>query len=332
MNINILAYNIPQNKITNLKNNNFIYDEIFSKEIKTYLEKNNIKWICKEDKDYHFKFHKIYSAPYIIFYKWNLDLLNKNIIWIVWPRRPTNYAIDFLNNFFEKISWAKWIVTISWMAPGVDALTHNLSIKYQIPTIAILGWWFDYFLKNKKKQINQILENNGLIISEFKIFQKPEKYTFPQRNRIIAWLSDILIVPEAWEKSGSLITVDFALKMKKEIFGLPNNITALNSKWINKYICENKIKGIYDLDVFIKYLNKKFNLFSEEEIKKSNIKNFNINNEEKIILENIKNWINDLTKLNIKTNIEIWKLMVILTNLEIKWLIKDIWWEYKLNI
>jgi len=234
MNIKILAYNLKENTISKLKSNNYITDNKKFEKIQDYLKTHNIQWICAEDSAYHFKFNQIYSPPYIIYYKGNLNLLNQHIIGIVWPRRPSSYAINFLEQFFEKLKWAKWIVSISWMAPGIDSLAHNLSIKYNIPTIAILGWWFEYFLKYKKEQIEKIIDNWWLVISEFKLNQKPEKYTFPQRNRIIAWLSSILIVPEAGQKSGSLITVDFALKMNKEIYWLPNQIFSSNSKGINQ--------------------------------------------------------------------------------------------------
>lgn len=94
-----------------------------------------------------------------------------------------------------------------------------------------------YPLENKKV-FERILENNGTIVSEFKLGTKPEKYNFPKRNRIISGLSQKVVVVEAEENSGSLITADFALEQGKDIFAVPGNINSRNSVGTNKLIFE----------------------------------------------------------------------------------------------
>lgn len=122
------------------------------------------------------------------------------------------------------------VVTVSGLADGIDMLAHTESIKQGVPTIAVLGGGLHHFLKTKQSIIDDIISYGGLVISEFKLLSKPSAFTFPQRNRIIAGLSDLLFLPEGSISSGSLITVDFALSAHKPVFATPNQIRSTSSQ------------------------------------------------------------------------------------------------------
>ena len=92
--------------------------------------------------------------------------------------------------------------------------------------------------KDNEILVQKIINKGGVVLSEYNFGTKPEKKNFPQRNRIISGLSDGVLVVEAKEKSGSLITVDFALEQGKEVYAIPGNITSLNSVGTNKIIKE----------------------------------------------------------------------------------------------
>ncbi len=206
-------------------------------EIKHLLEKYPIKAL---ETPLPTRFINIRPAPKLLYFVGNLEILHSKIIWIVGPRKPSSEWKQIIQKIFEILKDYK-ITTISGLAPGIDNLTHTFSIKYQIPTIAVLGWGIWFFLKSKNRElINQILQNNWLIISEFKLFAQPAKYTFPQRNRIIAGLSDILFLPQASLKSGSLITAEFAHKFKKDIYCTPGSIFDKNFEGTNELIKNNK--------------------------------------------------------------------------------------------
>ncbi len=186
------------------------------------------------------KFASIRPAPKLLYFVGNLQILNQKIIWIVGPRKPSAEWKQIVQKLFEILKDYQ-LTTISGLAPGIDNLTHTLSIKYKIPTIAVLGWGIGFFLKSTNRDIiNQILKNNGLIISEFKLFAQPAKYTFPQRNRIIAGLADILFLPQASLNSGSLITAEFAHKFKKDIYCAPGGIFDKNFEGTNELIKNRK--------------------------------------------------------------------------------------------
>jgi len=214
-------------KLSEVNINN--YDKEVIKSFFNWCEKHNIKSLFKEN----IKWKSINHIPYLIYYKWNIKLLDKKIIGIVWPRDCSNYAKSILEKFFEEIKWySDQIVTISGMADGIDKLCHTLSIKYNIPTIAILWWWLWHYINSKDRHFIKDIEKNWwLIISEFKIKFKPTNWSFPKRNRIIAWFSDILFVPQAKKKSGTLITVDFAHKYEIPIYSCFSHIFDKNGNW-----------------------------------------------------------------------------------------------------
>lgn len=308
-------------KISDLKNWNFSTNYDIDK-IKNTFQQEEIDFMIEWNSNYHYRFQSIVSKPYIVYYRWNIELLNQNILAIVWPRQPSQYSIELMQSLFQELRW-KQIVTISWLAKWVDQLCHNLSIENNIPTIAVL-WWgiLNYMNWPDKYLIDKICANWWAVLSEFKVNMEPTNYTFPQRNRLIAWLADNIFLPEAWVKSWSLITVDFGLKMSKPIYGIPWNIWSAYSYWLNQYISEKKIEAVYDINLFVQqiYWTKNY---------KQNIK-IELNEQE----QEIYKLFTAQESMSIEKLIEIsWKeiqdIMGILTNLELKWVIKQTSiWEY----
>jgi DNA processing protein len=134
----------------------------------------------------------------------------------------------------------------------VDMACHRLSLEKNIPTIVVLWWWLRYLWQAGRHAFFQkVIDAGWLILSEFKLDMKPTNYSFPQRNRIVAWLADVVCVPEAREGSGSLITVDFALGMKKPIYGAPNSILSTQSAGLFPYLASGEVKLLYDMDLVL---------------------------------------------------------------------------------
>jgi DNA processing protein len=237
-----ILYSASDIKISQLKELN-VEDTLLSDADRNMYEKaqkrcqdHSVFVSTQDDSDHHFKFSLIYSSPYVVYALWNRELLHSNILAIVWPRKYSPYATQVMEALFSSLVNYD-LVTISWLADGVDKMCHELSIKNHIPTIAILWWWLKYYLESKDRElIQKIVANGGLVLSEFKLNSRPERYTFPQRNRIVAGLSDMVFLPEASEKSGSLITVDFARQMHKDVYGVPNTMFSSTSQWLHQYM------------------------------------------------------------------------------------------------
>ncbi len=291
-----------------------------TKDLEEFINKYNIKWFTQADTDYHFKFHSVKSKPQIMYYMGNLDVLNKKLLGVVWPRLPTEYGRTVTTQLLEHARNHE-LSTISGLADGIDSLCCEWSIQNNIPTIAVLWGWFQFFLKTKYRIIEKIIWHGWLVFSEFKIWYKPAPYTFPQRNRIIAGLSDLLFLPEAAESSGSLITVDFAIQSHKPIFATPNSIFSPSSTGINKRISEWLIQAVWDLKKFIQT-----NFQVQYDDSKSNSKKIEnwlpLNDVSQQILELLSQYKTmDLALLLSKTDLDIVWLSTLLSILEIQWYI-----------
>ncbi len=223
---------------------------ITTDKLSRWLDDNHVQYQVDGMSAFHFKFHFIRSKPYVIYYQWNISLLDKQLLAIVWPRRKSSYADRVLSDLFAHLDGHD-LATISWMAPWVDMLCHKLSIEKNIPTIAVLWWWLAHFLKKQSPIIEQIVANGGLVLSEFPLNKAPTHYTFPQRNRIIAGLADRVFLPEAAQWSGSLITVDFACKMNKPVYGTPSGIYSPPSMGLNEKIGRGDVKAVWDIKSFV---------------------------------------------------------------------------------
>lgn len=224
-------------KIIDKNTRNMVY-----KHIKCMIE-NNIDIINISDKIYPQKLKEIYDPPISLYIKGNKKILNKKSIAIIGSREASDYGKNVAKYLAYNLSKSN-INIVSGMARGIDSYAHFGSIYVKEEkeignTIAVVANGLDtiYPLENKKL-VEYIIESNGTIISEYPLGTKPDKMNFPARNRIISGISDGIIVVEAKEKSGTLITVDFALEQGRDVFAVPGNITSINSIGTNKLIKE----------------------------------------------------------------------------------------------
>lgn len=214
-----------------------------------YMDKNNIKYmVC----DWLQKVQWIKNPDiWWLYVRWDISLLLKPLISIVWPRKMSQYGSRVLGNLFSEMKFYD-IATVSWWAQWTDELVHILSLSYAIPTIVVLWWWIWWYKNTWKVHfLQKIVDQWWLIISEYTIFESPKKYTFPQRNRIIAWLGDIIFLPEAGLASGSLITVDRGIEYEKMIYAPMQDIFLPTSAGTNEYISQWKITPLASLQWFL---------------------------------------------------------------------------------
>ena len=227
------------------------YDNHKYTKLQERIEIHKVQAMMLSDTDVHYKIPSIRPRVQMFYYIGDIWLLNQKILGIVGPRKMSSYGKQVLEKLFSSAG-AYDIVTISGLAEGVDQLCHKLSHENNIPTIAVLGWGLGRYLKRQERtMIEQIVATGGLVISEYKLWEKPTHYTFPQRNRLIAGLSDVVFLPEAGAKSGSLITVDYAIAMKKPVYATPNSIFSPTSAGILDYIENGLVKSILVLNKFL---------------------------------------------------------------------------------
>jgi len=210
--------------------------------------------------DFHIQeFEALKKYPKEIFYIGNLDLLLRKKISIVGSRDPSQYTKQYIYILAQKLA-NRGIVIVSGGAMGVDGIVHSAAGSDN--TIMVAGTGLD--IRYPKINLNLIksIEQNGLVISQFPPNTKSTRYNFPIRNELVVALGDILIVAQADLKSGTTRSIEYALKMGKEIYVLPHRLG--ESEATNRLLEEGKAKAIYNIDSFVeKYavtLKKKSNI------------------------------------------------------------------------
>lgn len=184
---------------------------------------------------YPTRLSEIYDPPVMLYVRGNRELLATNLLAVVGTRNYTSYGKMVVNEIVPDLV-AHGVCVVSGMALGIDTFAHYETLKSNGSTIAVLGSGVDVVAPVQNQRLYEELVNHGLLVSEFPLGLQPTRYTFPQRNRIIAGLSDGVIVIEADEDSGSLITADFALEYGRFVGSVPGSIFSQGSKGANKLI------------------------------------------------------------------------------------------------
>lgn len=181
---------------------------------------------------------KIGKVTKSIYYRgiWDENIFKRSIA-IVGSRSMTRYGKEAVDKFVSAFV-AEGVTTISGFMYGVDTEVHQKTVDYGGRTVAVFGCGLDViYPPENEKLYGQILENKGLVISEYEPFAKPHLWKFPQRNKIVAGLANLgVLVIEAGEKSGSLITAKLAKKMGKKVYAVPGSITSSVSVGTNNLI------------------------------------------------------------------------------------------------
>ena len=206
------------------------------------MEKYKIDIISIEDKEYPLNLVTIYNPPICLYIKGNEQIFKNKSIGIIGCRECSEYGKEIAQKFSYNLALNK-INIVSGLARGIDSEAHWGATYCKGLTTAVLGNGLDMIYPKENYYLaEKILKNNGAIISEYPIGTAPEKINFPARNRIISGISDGLLVVEAKKKSGTLITVDFALEQGKEVFIVPRKHKFLKfrgDKWSDKTGREN---------------------------------------------------------------------------------------------
>lgn len=214
-----------------------------SKMFYSDLIKRKIKWSLVTDEDYPSKLFSIPDPPTIIYYLGNLPKEDCISVAIIGARQCSDYGYKCATLFSECLSEAG-VQIISGMARGVDGVSQRKAIETGGSTFGILGNGVDIVYPKENDDIFADICENGGLISEYEPGIPADKRHFPARNRIISALSDVILVIEAREKSGTLITVNQALEQGKEVYAVPGKITDNLSSGCNMLISEGAAAAI----------------------------------------------------------------------------------------
>lgn len=200
-----------------------------------YLKKHRIEFVTMLDTSYPNKLRDIYDPPFLLYYKGKALADNKKIISVVGARECTVYGKE-ISKYLAGALAKEGIIIVSGLARGIDSYAHMGALSVEGITYGIMGCGIDICYPVENINLYMDIQIKGGIISEYGPGSKPLAYHFPMRNRIISALSDGILVIEAREKSGSLITVDMGLDQGKNIYAVPGRITDKLSEGCNNLI------------------------------------------------------------------------------------------------
>ncbi|WP_421751171.1 DNA-processing protein DprA [Croceimicrobium sp.] len=225
---------------------------------KQLSEADNKGWAVHyfEDKAYPRRMRHCEDAPVVLFQKGHTPLNAKRCISIVGTRNMTDYGRDFLHQFLEEAQSLNLLI-FSGLAYGVDACAHRKALDNGIVNCAVLAHGLDrIYPALHRKLATEIVEAGGSWLSEFPTGTNPDRENFPKRNRIIAAMSDAVIVVEAARKGGALITAEFANQYNRDVFALPGRIHDPHSEGCNLLIKSHRaylLEGARDLSYIMRW-------------------------------------------------------------------------------
>ncbi|MFD1888394.1 DNA-processing protein DprA [Paenibacillus wenxiniae] len=188
-----------------------------------------IEIITIMDDTYPLLMKEIVQPPWVLYLRGRHQLLHSFCIGMVGTRVPTAYGRRVAELLVQGLT-DRGITIVSGLARGIDSACHEATLQANGQTIAVLGTGVDVIYPLENRLLYERICDCGLILSEYPLGTRPSPGTFPQRNRIIAGLSHGSIVVEADERSGSLITTDFAMESNRDVFAVPGPITSPKSK------------------------------------------------------------------------------------------------------
>lgn len=284
------------------------------------LEDKGIRVLTFLDDDYPAPLNNIHDSPSTLYYQGEFKDEDRIAIAIVGARKSTAYGRWVCEKFTKELV-DLGITIVSGLALGIDSIAHKTALKYDGRTIGVLGNGLDVrYPKNNIYLYDEIIKN-GLVLTEFSIGTQPLAYNFPKRNRIISGLSLGVIVIEAKERSGSLITAHHALEQGKDVFAVPGNINSIYSGGTNKLIRDGAIP-LLDIDDIldeIYELKQRTLIHNDKEIDYSDLGEIEI-----MIVELLKEGPLHCDLIVHKTGLGISVVISALTILELKGVIKEL--------
>ena len=312
-----------------IKNYNKIEDVIsYTQFSQMYAEINNvdsyinsilnkgIKIITKFSSNYPEKLKNLEDNPAVLYCMGDIKLLNyEDTISIVGTRKPSNYGKEVTEMFSSELTKNNFLI-ISGLADGVDTIAHKACLKNNGKTIAVVAGGLDNIYPSGNLNLFKEIIKTGLVITEKPPHYKPYPFDFPIRNRIIAGLSNGVLITEASLKSGTMHTKEYAINYGRELFVIPGNITNEKGMGCNELIKDLRINMVTSVNDILKCFNK------PKQIKKEKLVQLSV--DEAIIYNLLKNGEMSFDEILVNTNFDVKTLTNLLTILSFRGIIKKL--------
>jgi DNA processing protein len=280
-------------------------------------EKENVQLIFFTDKNYPSRLKQINDAPSLLYARGNIDFEIPKTVGIIGTRRATPYGKQCVDDLVAALVPHTPLI-VSGLAYGIDIHAHRQALKNNLPTVGVMGSGIDVIYPSLHTETARRMEAKGGLITENPFGTRPDAHNFPARNRIIAGLSDALIVVEAAEKGGALITAEIANSYNKDVFAFPGNVGQSFSEGCNVLIKSNKANLITHVKDLEYHMNWSAGVKPVKKRIQFNLDDYDADEQEvlKRLLEN--NHQLAIDEISWRTALPIGKLASILLGLELK--------------
>ena len=227
---------IGEKKAEDIVNNNAL--KIAETELKK-LENKDISLLFYLDEEYPSRLKNYPDSPLLLYKKGNANINPDRTVAIIGTRNADAYGTTQCEKLIEELTPYHCTI-ISGLAYGIDTCAHRKSVELDVPNIGILGTGIDSIYPSTNNKLAEAVIKNGALLSEFQLGTKPDRENFPQRNRIIAAMSDVIVVIQSAIKGGSIITAEYANNYNKDVFAIPGKVTDEMSMGCNHLIKTHK--------------------------------------------------------------------------------------------
>lgn len=293
--------------------NRFVEDQLKS------IENSPFKVTSYFDDDYPKKLKNIYDPPILLYRMGNFCEKDVDAIAIVGTRTPSEYGKAVTAKLVQGLV-ENQLTIISGFARGIDTVAHKTAIRNGGRTIAVLGNGIDRVYPPENREVKNEIIRNGVYCSEFPIGTKPDAVNFPRRNRIISGLSLGVVVIEAGERSGAILTAYYAVDQNREIYAVPGRINDRKSIGTNRLI-QKGAKLVADVDDILAEIDnvRKYPINSKQISFE-----FKLDGDEKIVYEKLSNEPVNIDVLAESLHKSPFDILPVLLNLEIKGCIRQL--------
>lgn len=296
--------------------------ELYLEEAQKHLDlcvKNKVDILPITHVNYPKRLKSLYDAPAVLYFKGNMDLNHSKTIGIVGTRKATSYGKDMTKEIVEGLK-NNGVAVISGLAYGIDIAAHKAALQVGLPTVAVMAGGLGSIYPAAHKKYALELQENGGLLSESSYKTLPVAAQFVARNRIIAGLSDVILLVESAKRGGGLITVEYANNYHKEVFAVPGNVGMPFSEGPNHLISQNKAAIFTSVDDLIDAMQ--WNKVTDE-VQKKPLDLSNFSDEESKVLSLLhETGAMQIDDLSFQTQVSLNKLAGILLNLEIQDLVR----------
>ena len=211
-----------------------------------FITKNKIKAISWGSEDYPTRLAQCGDAPQILYQYGNCNLNAQKFVAIVGTRNATKYGRDLTNELVRTLATSNPdTIIISGLAYGIDIAAHKAALEYGLSTIGVVAHGLDRIYPHVHRQYaSQMIQSGGAIVTEYLSKTTPDPQNFVQRNRIVAGMSDVVVIVESATKGGSLITANIANDYNRDVMAFPGRIGDKTSEGCNKLIRQHKAEII----------------------------------------------------------------------------------------